>query len=138
MTLFAGDIRLVRSLRMVDRPEGGGPPSAQLLTTGRSNEIMPDISEETRTVGRVEIYQIHGVLRNTDTTPFLGTNVIVSKPPDDPNVSCAILTLKNPFATRADIVKRMGAIAKIREGRDPSTQYRQATPQINSTVGGSN
>lgn len=107
MTLFAGDIRLVRSLRMVDRPEGGGPPSAQLLTTGRSNEIMPDISEETRTVGRVEIYQIHGVLRNTDTTPFLGTNVIVSKPPDDPNVSCAILTLNNPFATRADIVKRM-------------------------------
>lgn len=37
-----------------------------------------------------------------------------------------------------DMVKRMGAIAKIREGRDPSTLYRQATPQINSTVGGSN
>lgn len=37
---------------------------------------------------------------------------------------------------RPDMVKRMGAIAKIREGRDPSTQYRQATPQINSTVGG--
>ena len=39
---------------------------------------------------------------------------------------------------RPDIVKRMGAIAKIREGKDPSTQYRQATPQINSAVGGSN
>lgn len=39
---------------------------------------------------------------------------------------------------RPDIVKRMGAITKIREGRDPSTQYRQQTPQINSTVGGSN
>lgn len=37
---------------------------------------------------------------------------------------------------RPDMVKRMGAIAKIREGRDPSTQYRQATPQINATVGG--
>jgi len=37
---------------------------------------------------------------------------------------------------RPDMVKRMGAIAKIREGKDPSTQYRQATPQINSTVGG--
>jgi pilus assembly protein CpaD len=37
---------------------------------------------------------------------------------------------------RPDIVKRMGAITKIREGRDPSTQYRQQTPQINSTVGG--
>ncbi|MGO4171090.1 CpaD family pilus assembly protein [Bosea sp. TAF32] len=39
---------------------------------------------------------------------------------------------------RPDIVKRMGAIAKIRDGKDPSTQYRQQTPQINSTVGGSN
>lgn len=37
---------------------------------------------------------------------------------------------------RPDIVKRMGAITKIREGKDPSTQYRQQTPQINSTVGG--
>lgn len=37
---------------------------------------------------------------------------------------------------RADIVKRMGAIAKLREGKDPSTEYRQQTPQINSTVGG--
>lgn len=37
---------------------------------------------------------------------------------------------------RPDIVKRMGAIAKIREGKDPSTQYRTTTPQINSTVGG--
>ena len=30
----------------------------------------------------------------------------------------------------------MGAIGKLREGKDPSTQYRQQTPQINSTVGG--
>ncbi|MCO5090251.1 CpaD family pilus assembly protein [Bosea sp. (in: a-proteobacteria)] len=37
---------------------------------------------------------------------------------------------------RSDIVKRMNAIAKIREGKDPSTEYRQQTPQINSTVGG--
>lgn len=37
---------------------------------------------------------------------------------------------------RADMVKRLGAIGKLREGKDPSTQYRQETPQINSTVGG--
>jgi len=37
---------------------------------------------------------------------------------------------------RADIVKRMNAINKLREGKDPSTQYRQETPQINSNVGG--
>lgn len=37
---------------------------------------------------------------------------------------------------RADIVKRMNAITKLREGKDPSTQYRQEAPQINSAVGG--
>jgi pilus assembly protein CpaD len=37
---------------------------------------------------------------------------------------------------RSDIVKRMGAIAKIRDGKDPSTLYRQQTPQINTSVGG--
>ena len=63
MPLLSGDIRFARSANMTDVSYGGGPPSSQLLTSGRSNEIMPDISEETRTVGRVEIYQIHGVLR---------------------------------------------------------------------------
>ena len=44
-----------------------------------------------------------------------------------------VLGLVVVFAT---IAKRMGAIAKIREGKDPSTQYRQETPQINSSAGG--
>ena len=107
MPLRSGDIRFARSANMSDVAEGGGPPSAQLLNSGRSNEIFPDISEETRTVGRVEIYQIFSVLRNSDSTPLLGGNVILAEPPADPKVSITLLTLKNPFATRADIVQRM-------------------------------
>ena len=109
MPLLAGDIRFARSANMADVPEGGGPPSAQLLTSGRSNEILPDISEETRTVGRVEIYQIFSVLRNTDRTAFMGSNTILAEPPADPNVSITLLSLKDPFATRADIAKRIEA-----------------------------
>ncbi|AMJ62335.1 CpaD family pilus assembly protein [Bosea sp. PAMC 26642] len=37
---------------------------------------------------------------------------------------------------RVDMVKRMNAIAKLREGKDPSTQYRQEQTSINSAVGG--
>jgi|GEM_PF-790533 len=107
MPLLAGDIRFARSANMADVPEGGGPPSAQLLTSGRSNEIFPDVSEETRTVGRVEIYQIFGLLRNLDRDPLLGANVIIAEPPADPNVSITMLSLKNPFATRADIARRI-------------------------------
>lgn len=107
MPLLAGDIRFARSANMADVPEGGGPPSAQLLTSGRSNEIFPDVSEETRTVGRVEIYQVFGLLRNLDRDPLLGANVIIAEPPADPNVSITLLSLKNPFATRAEIAQRI-------------------------------
>lgn len=107
MPLPAGDIRFARSVNMRDVPEGGGPPSAQLLTSGRSNDILPDISEESRTVGRVEIYQIFNLLRNTDTAAMLGGNVIIGEPPQDPNVGITLLSLKDPFATRAQIAKRI-------------------------------
>ena len=107
MPLLAGDIRFARSANMADVPEGGGPPSAQLLTSGRSNEIFPDISEETRTVGRVEIYSIFGVLRNADQAPLYGANVIIAQPPADPRVSVTMLTLKDPFATRKQIAQRI-------------------------------
>jgi len=117
MPLLAGDIRFARSANMADVAEGGGPPSATLLTSGRSNEIFPDISEETRTVGRVEIYQIFSLLRNTDTAPLLGANVILAEPPADPKVSVTLLSLKNPFATRADIAKR------IESGMAPGSEF---------------
>ena len=92
---------------MADVPEGGGPPAAALLVSGRSNEVFNDISEETRTTGRTEIVQIHSVLLNGDRAPLLGANVIIDKPPADDNVNIAMLSLRNPFATRADIAKRI-------------------------------
>ena len=107
MPLLSGDIRFARSANMADVPEGGGPPSAQLMTSGRSNEIFPDLSEETHTVGRVEIYQVFGILRNTDRAALMGSNVILAEPPADPNVSVTLLSLKNPFATRAEIARRI-------------------------------
>jgi hypothetical protein len=107
MPLLSGDIRFAKSVSMADVPEGGGPPTSQLLTSGASNEVLNDISEETRTTGRVEIVQVHSVLLNTDATPFLGANAILAEPPADPNVSITLLSLKDPFATRADIAQRI-------------------------------
>jgi len=107
MPLLTGDIRFAKSVSMADVPEGGGPPTSQLLTSGASNEILNDISEETRTTGRVEVAQVHSVLLNTDATPFLGANAIIAEPPADPNVSITLLSLKDPFATRAQIAQRI-------------------------------
>jgi hypothetical protein len=107
MSLLAGDIRFAQSVNMADVPEGGGPPSAHLLESGRSNEVLQDISEETRTTGRVEIAQIHSVLLNGDTAALLGANAIIAEPPADPNGSITILSLGDPFASRADVARRI-------------------------------
>ncbi len=105
MPLQQADIRFARSAVMADVPEGGGAPTSQLIPDGASNTIYPDVSEETRTTGRVEIRQVHTVLRNQDVAPLLGSNVIVAAPPNDSNVDITLLSTKNPFATRTDITK---------------------------------
>ena len=116
MALLQHDIRFAKSANMADVPEGGGPPAAALLVSGRSNELLNDISEETRTTGRTEIVQFHSVLLNGDQAPLLGANVIIADPPADENVSIAMLSLKNPFATRAEIAKRIeGGMADAAE-----------------------
>ena len=116
MPLQQADIRFAKSANMADVPEGGGPPAAALLVSGRSNEVLNDISEETRTTGRTEIVQFHSVLLNGDQAPLLGANVIIADPPADENVSIAMLSLKNPFATRAEIAKRIeGGMADAAE-----------------------
>lgn len=107
MPLQQSDMRFARSAVMADVPEGGGPPTAQLIPDGASNTIFPDVSEETRTTGRVEIRQIHTVLRNMDTAALLGANVIVAEPPNDPNVDITLMSTKDPFATKAKIVARI-------------------------------
>jgi len=107
MPLLSGDIRFAQSVNMTDVPEGGGPPSAKLLTSGKSNEIFPDVPEESRTSGRTDIYQVHSMLRNNDCEALYGANVILAKIPDDPHVAITLLSLKDSFAKRADIVRRI-------------------------------
>ena len=75
MALDASKIVFVQSANMTDVAEGGGPPSANELVSGRSNDIFPDISEETRTVGRCEIYSIHSMLRNADRAMLMGATL---------------------------------------------------------------
>ena len=107
MPLQQADIRFARSAVMADVPEGGGPPTAQLLPDGASNAIWPDVREEDRAIGKAEIRQFHTVLRNTDRAPLLGGNVILAEPPNDPNVDVVLMTTRDPFATRTQIVEQI-------------------------------
>ena len=89
---------------MADVDNGGGPPTSQLVPDGASNAIFPDISEDARTGGLVEVRHLHGVLRNTDTDALLGANIIISEPPDDPGVGFTLIKSPSTFAVRTDLV----------------------------------
>jgi hypothetical protein len=109
MPLQSGDIRFALPASTAQQDIGGGPPTSQLVPDGSSNPFLPDISEDARTGGLVEIVHLHGVLRNTDTDALLGANIIVAEPPDDPNVAITLLKSPGTFARRPDLVKMLEA-----------------------------
>ena len=104
MPILASDVKLAKSTVMLDVPEGGGPPSPNLILDGNSNEVFDDISEAARAGGQVSIRKVHVVVHTEDTDGFFGGNVIVADPPNDPNVSVTLFTTKQTFDRRSDAV----------------------------------
>src|SRR3990167_4472692 len=107
--LQSGDIRFALPASTAQQDIGGGPPTSQLVPDGSSNPWMPDISEDARTGGLVEVWQLHAVLRNPDPDSLLGANIIVAEPPDDPNVAITLIKSPGTFARRPDLVKLLEA-----------------------------
>lgn len=109
MPIKQGDIQLLASRVMDDVPEGGAGPSAVVIEDGKSNAIMPDISESDRARGRVNMRQLHLAVRTDDTDTYMGANVIVAEPPADPNVSITLFATGEVFDTRSQAQARLEA-----------------------------
>lgn len=100
MTILAGDIKLVASKVMDDVPEGGGGPTSVLIIDGASNNVFPDISELDRAGGRVALRKLHVSVQTDNTDTYLGSNIIVAEPPNDPNVTVTLFSTKDTFDLR--------------------------------------
>lgn len=109
MPLQTGDIRFALPAVRNDTDNGGGPPTSQLAPDGASNAFFTDISEDDRVGGKVSVVHGHVVLRNTDTDPLLGANVIVAEPPNDDDVSITLVKSPGTFARRPDLVRLVEA-----------------------------
>lgn len=107
MTILSGDIKFFASKVMADVPEGGGGPTGTVIADGVSNAIFPDVSELDRAMGRVKIRQVVLGVQTPNTDTYMGANVIVAEPPNDPNVSVVIVKVDDLFATRDDIKNRI-------------------------------
>lgn len=113
MPIQQGDVKLVKSAVMDDVPEGGGPPTANPVVDGSSNAIFPDVSESDRAAGRVSMRKTHVWVQSPDTATYLGGNVIVAEPPNDPNVSVTIFSTGETFDTRDAAKTRLEAYLNI-------------------------
>ncbi|WP_019654021.1 hypothetical protein [Variovorax atrisoli] len=113
MAILKGDPRLVKSQVMDDVPEGGGGPTAIEVIDGASNGIFPDVSESDRAAGRVSARKVHLWVQSADTDTYLGANVIIAEPPNDPNVSVTIMTTNDTFDLRAAAISRIEAYLSV-------------------------
>ncbi|SMC29073.1 hypothetical protein SAMN02746041_03339, partial [Desulfacinum hydrothermale DSM 13146] len=90
MAILETDIKLLKSERMTDTDDGGGRMVNQEVVDGQSNNMFPDISELDRTYGRVNLRKVFAAVLTDDTDTYFGSNVIISEPPTDPNVSVTL------------------------------------------------
>ncbi len=109
MAILAGDIKLLKSAVMADVPEGGGAPTGIEIPDGVSNAIYPDISELDRAGGDVSLRKVFAKVQTANTDSYLGANVIVAEPPQDPRVSVTLFKALDSFEQRDSAQSRMEA-----------------------------
>jgi hypothetical protein len=109
MAILQGDVKLIKSSVMDDVPEGGGPPSSDVIVSAVSNEIFDDISELARAGGQVKARKIFVAVQTDDTDKYAGSNLIIAIPPADPLVSNTLFTTGDIFDTRAEATSRVEA-----------------------------
>jgi len=107
MPILSGDIKLVASQVMDDVPEGGGAPTSVVIADGVSNAIFPDISELDRAGGRVNLRKLHVSVQTNDRSTYMGSNMIVAEPPEDPRVSVTLFTTESTFDRRTQAASRV-------------------------------
>lgn len=107
MTILSGDIKFAASKVMDDVPEGGGGPTDTIITDGTSNAIFPDVSELDRAGGRVSLRKVFVRVDTDNRDTYLGSNVIIASPPEDPLVAVSMFSTGEVFDTRDSAKNRM-------------------------------
>lgn len=107
MPIQSGDVKLLKSQVMLDVPEGGGAPTANVINDGDSNAIFPDISERDRAGGRVNAIKVFAAVQTDTVDSYYGPNVILAEPPKDPRVNVTMFLTSNFFDTRTSAAARI-------------------------------
>lgn len=104
MAITEADIKLLASERMTDNADGGGFMTGSVVPDNVENNAFPDVSDADRTFGRVQLRKVYCAVTSEDQDAFLGAHAIIDETPEDPAVSCLMVTKAGYDQARADIV----------------------------------
>lgn len=92
MAISETNLKLLKSERMTDFTDGGGKMSGVEVVDGLVNNLFNDISQLDRTYGRVSLRKEYAVVQTDNTDTYLGAHIILTDPPDDPNVNVTLFS----------------------------------------------
>lgn len=107
MGITALDIKIRKSQRLTDNPDGGGRMVAAEVVDGELNNLFPDISTQDRVSGRVSMRKafVHIDTANVDT--LYGAVGVVMEPPEDDNVGMTMFSTGSYADERSDARNRI-------------------------------
>lgn len=98
--ILSTDIQVRASERMTDADDGGGEMSSLQIEDNKINQLFDPISDSDRVAGRISLRQAYLHVHTPSDAKYLGANIILSKPPDDPAVNCLLFKLAQSGADR--------------------------------------
>ncbi|MDD5277198.1 MAG: hypothetical protein PHR16_14085 [Methylovulum sp.] len=101
------DLRLLQSERLTDFSNGGGQITGNLVVDGEMNNLFNDISQLDRTYGRVSLRKAFAAVESDNTDTYLGCHIILTDPPDDPNVVITLFSTASWTDERSDARSRI-------------------------------
>lgn len=107
MGISATDIKLRKSQRLTDFPDGGGRMVAAEVVDGQLNNLFPDISTQDRVAGRVSMRKAFVHVDTANTDMLYGAVGVIVDPPDDSNVGMTMFSTGSYADTRTDARNRI-------------------------------
>lgn len=109
MPILETDIKLLKSARMTDTPDGGGRMTGNVVQSGADNNLFDDVSSLDRVHGNVSLRKMFAAVLTTDTDKYLGARVIIDRPAADAHIESTLFAASSLFDTRDAAKQRVEA-----------------------------
>lgn len=102
MAITQNDLEILKSEIMSDTDDGGGLPTGIAVIDGVSNNLIPDVSDIDRLIGRVRLRKIYLAVKTANTNLLQAPRMLFTELPDNPNISVFAFKATSFSDRRAD------------------------------------